>query len=143
MPSALEMATADTCLRFFNQTGAGNLDGNVLQYASEECSDMCIESLLGIDSLDDHAHESWIRDTRRNLWICDECGRIACDEVRDFIGKLRFDTVYSGAQLDKIAVLKESPAYTWWAHPSVLSDRTLIGNGMTRSVIFLFILRIH
>ncbi|EEB98879.1 hypothetical protein MPER_01537, partial [Moniliophthora perniciosa FA553] len=127
MPSAMEMATADTCLRFFNETGVGHPDFDVLQYASGECFYMCLESLLGIDSPDCQGHDLWTRDTRRGLWNCLSCDRIPCNEVRDFIGKLRLDTVYSGAQLDKIAVLKETPAYTWRASSgfvSVLDPKT-------------------
>ncbi|EEB92756.1 hypothetical protein MPER_08690, partial [Moniliophthora perniciosa FA553] len=131
MPSAMEMATADTCVTFFKQTGAGNLDRDVLQYANGQSSRMCIECLLGIDSPDDHAHKGWLKDTRRGVWVCG-CGRTACDEVRDFIGKLRLDTVYSGVRLDKIAVLKENPAYTWWTSSSTLSDQTRIDNGLMR-----------
>uniref|UniRef100_A0A0W0FII7 Uncharacterized protein n=1 Tax=Moniliophthora roreri TaxID=221103 RepID=A0A0W0FII7_MONRR len=133
MPSAMEMATADTCVRFFNQTGAGNLDFHVSQYAWRQRSFTCIQSLLGIDSPDDdHTHKFWRRSTRRGFWYCNICDHIACDEVQDFIGKLRFDTVYSGAQLDKIAILKEGPAYTWDHWSGALSDQILIDNGLTR-----------
>uniref|UniRef100_A0A0W0FI54 Uncharacterized protein n=1 Tax=Moniliophthora roreri TaxID=221103 RepID=A0A0W0FI54_MONRR len=132
MPSAIEMATMDTCLRFFNETGAGNLDYDVLEYAHEQSSFTCIESLLGIDSPDDHTHIFWKKSTRRGLWYCHFCDHIACDEVQDFIGKLRLETVYSGAQLEKIAIVKEGFAYTWTASPGGLSNHTLIDNGLTR-----------
>ncbi|ESK91578.1 hypothetical protein Moror_2550 [Moniliophthora roreri MCA 2997] len=132
MPSAMEMATADTCVRFFNETGAGYLDFDVLQYAWSQSSLQYIESLLGIDSPDDHTHSFWRRDTCRGLWYCDTCGCTTSDEVQDFICKLRFDTVYSGTQLDKIAGLKEGVAYRWAVSAGALSNETLIDSGLTR-----------
>ncbi|ESK93141.1 hypothetical protein Moror_1077 [Moniliophthora roreri MCA 2997] len=111
MPSAMEMATTDTCLRFFNQTRAENIDYDVLEYACEQKSFTCIESLLGIDSPDDHPHGFWRRST--------------CDR------RLRLDTVYSGAQLDKIAIVKEGLAYAWNTWQDALSDQTLLDGGLT------------
>ncbi|ESK93196.1 hypothetical protein Moror_14640 [Moniliophthora roreri MCA 2997] len=127
MPSAMEMATADTCVRFFNQTGAGNLDFDVLQYARRRYSSTWPKSLLGIDSPDGHACSFWSRSTCWRRWSF--CGG---DEVRDFIDKLRLDTVYSGAQLDKIAVLKEGLAYTWCCWEDPPSDQTLTDSGLTQ-----------
>ncbi|ESK93183.1 hypothetical protein Moror_1119 [Moniliophthora roreri MCA 2997] len=135
MPSAMEMADSKTCIRFFSETGAGNLDLDVLQYAYDRLSLMPIENLLGIDPLGGHdgrAHSSWRKNTCHGPWRCDLCDGIACDEVQDFIGKLRFDSIYSGVQLEKVAFLKEGPAHGWEIYSDVLSDRTLTDGGLTR-----------
>uniref|UniRef100_A0A0W0FH65 Uncharacterized protein n=1 Tax=Moniliophthora roreri TaxID=221103 RepID=A0A0W0FH65_MONRR len=115
MPSAMEMAKGNTCVRFFSKTGAGNLDPDVLQYAHFRRSIMPIENLLGIGSHNPgwKCFLFWEKDTC-GPWRCHHCGCITCDEVRDFIGKLQFNSVYSGVELEKVTFLKESLAYTWW-----------------------------
>ncbi|KAI3595885.1 hypothetical protein WG66_008858 [Moniliophthora roreri] len=133
MPSAMEMAKGNTCVRFFSKTGAGNLDPDVLQYAHFRRSIMPIENLLGIGSHNPgwKCFLFWEKDTC-GPWRCHHCGCITCDEVRDFIGKLQFNSVYSGVELEKVTFLKESLAYTWVTYSDMLSDQTLIDSGLTR-----------
>ncbi|EEB92830.1 hypothetical protein MPER_08603, partial [Moniliophthora perniciosa FA553] len=115
MPSVMEMATADTCVRFFNQTGVGH-DHDVLLYAGGQCSCICFENLLGIDSPDCQDHDLYDRDTSRGLWYC----------------KLQWDTVYSGVQLEKVAFVKQGLAHSWEIHSDSLRDKMLIDSGLTR-----------
>ncbi|ESK83373.1 hypothetical protein Moror_15640 [Moniliophthora roreri MCA 2997] len=113
MPSAMEMAKGNTCVRFFSKTGAGNLDPDVLQYAHFRRSIMPIENLLGIGS----HNPGW---KCFLFWEKDTCG------------KLQFNSVYSGVELEKVTFLKESLAYTWVTYSDMLSDQTLIDSGLTR-----------
>uniref|UniRef100_A0A0W0FQJ1 Uncharacterized protein n=1 Tax=Moniliophthora roreri TaxID=221103 RepID=A0A0W0FQJ1_MONRR len=134
MPSAMEMAKGNTCVRFFSKTGAGNLDLDVLQYAYYRHFTMSIENLLGIESccLDGKYHSIWRKNAFRGPWHCHFCDHIACDEVQDRLGKLRLDSVYSSAQLEKIAFLKQGLTHSWEASVDTLNDRTLIDSGLTR-----------
>ncbi|ESK89792.1 hypothetical protein Moror_16805 [Moniliophthora roreri MCA 2997] len=135
MPSVMEMANADTCFKFFNKTGAGNLDLDVVQYAYYRYASMTIQGLLGITSVNcrNHTlHDRFTKEGSYSSWRCNRYSHIECDEARvqDFVGKLRWNTVYSGAQLEEITFVKEGLVGSWKINSE--RDGTLIDSGLTR-----------
>ncbi|ESK89814.1 hypothetical protein Moror_16799 [Moniliophthora roreri MCA 2997] len=136
IPSALEMLDSNACVEFLNKTGARDLDLNVIQYAGHYARPLSIGGLLGIDSLGcggGAAPFCWEKNPSRGPWLSPICKHILHDEVRDFIGKLCPNAVYSGAQLGQIALLEQGVADSWETlEPDVLFDKTLIGGGLMR-----------
>ncbi|ESK89811.1 hypothetical protein Moror_16796 [Moniliophthora roreri MCA 2997] len=119
-----------TCFGFFSKTGAGSLDLDILQYANAHSCETTTEDLLGVQDLG--IQFSWKEFIPNGPLLCSSPDRIPCDEVRDSIGSICLDTVYSG--LGKIALLKRGIADSWrkFTSGNAVCNMTRIEGGWTR-----------
>ncbi|ESK89788.1 hypothetical protein Moror_16801 [Moniliophthora roreri MCA 2997] len=132
------MLNGDTCVRFFNEIRAGNLDFDVLQHAYDHACFTPIEGPSGIHLLgcqERRTRFGWKKYLTNGPSLCStspEC--ITCNEVWDFVEGLCLDTVYSCAQPEKVALLKQDLADPWKTLflSDVLFDRTLIEGRLIR-----------
>uniref|UniRef100_A0A0W0F2I8 Uncharacterized protein n=1 Tax=Moniliophthora roreri TaxID=221103 RepID=A0A0W0F2I8_MONRR len=113
-----------------DKTGAGSLDLDILQYANAHSCETTTEDLLGVQDLG--IQFSWKEFIPNGPLLCSSPDRIPCDEVRDSIGSICLDTVYSG--LGKIALLKRGIADSWrkFTSGNAVCNMTRIEGGWTR-----------